>query len=159
MAESDYPKYVEVPSKSGGVPSRASWGAVLHLPPAPAQWGARAPEAGWQSVVAPGPVRMADEVTFNPKTVPGWLALGLVMMLSVVSCAHQPPVSSLALLGEYPGFAASFAHGFLAPFAFIVSLVRDVTIYAWPNNGTMYNFGFVTGQGALMLAVYATVRR
>ena len=98
-------------------------------------------------------------MTSNPKTVTGWLALGLVMMLMVVSCAHQPPALPRALAGEYPGFAAGFAHGFLAPFAFIVSLFRDVSIYVWPNSGAMYNFGFVTGQGALMVSVFAVARR
>jgi hypothetical protein len=98
-------------------------------------------------------------VTFKPKTFVDSLAPGLFLMLLVVSCAHQPPVLPQALVGEYPGFAAGFAHGMLAPFAFIVSLFRDVSIYAWPNNGTMYNFGFVTGQGALMLSVFAMARR
>jgi len=38
--------------------------------------------------------------------------------------------------------------GFIAPVTFIVSLFKpDVAVYAVPNNGAWYNFGFVLGIG------------
>ena len=74
-----------------------------------------------------------------------WLAVILVVLL-VGGCAHQP--SPLPFVNK-PGFFHGFFHGITIPFAFVASLFSDVTIYAWPNSGGWYNFGFVLGAGAL----------
>ena len=45
-----------------------------------------------------------------------------------------------------PSFLDGVWHGFIFPVAFIVSLfMPDVAIYAVPNNGTWYDFGYFVG--------------
>jgi hypothetical protein len=45
-----------------------------------------------------------------------------------------------------PGFLLGLWHGFIFPVAWIVSLfVTDVAIYAVPNNGGWYDFGYFLG--------------
>ena len=47
-----------------------------------------------------------------------------------------------------PGFWMGLWHGIIAPIAFIVSLFSDhVRIYASPNAGRWYDFGFMIGIG------------
>jgi hypothetical protein len=47
-----------------------------------------------------------------------------------------------------PGFWMGLWHGIIAPIAFIVSLFSDhVRIYAIPNSGRWYDFGFMIGIG------------
>ena len=48
--------------------------------------------------------------------------------------------------GEVVGFWRGIWHGFIAPFAFIISLFNDsVGIYEVHNTGGWYNFGYVIG--------------
>ena len=45
-----------------------------------------------------------------------------------------------------PGFLLGVWHGFIFPIAFIVSLFTDsVAVYAVPNNGGWYDFGYFVG--------------
>ena len=45
-----------------------------------------------------------------------------------------------------PGFLAGLWHGLIFPLAWIVSLFApDIAIYAVPNNGGWYDFGFFLG--------------
>ncbi len=44
-----------------------------------------------------------------------------------------------------PGFWHGLVHGLVAPFAFVGSLFTDVRMYAWPNRGPWYDFGFLLG--------------
>jgi hypothetical protein len=45
-----------------------------------------------------------------------------------------------------PGFWLGLWHGFIFPVAFIVSLFTDhISVYAVPNNGGWYNFGYFVG--------------
>ena len=47
---------------------------------------------------------------------------------------------------QAPGFLLGLWHGFIFPVAWIVSLfVNDVAIYAVPNNGGWYDFGYFLG--------------
>ena len=46
---------------------------------------------------------------------------------------------------EPPGFLYGLMHGFLILFSFIGSLFTDVRIYAFPNSGGWYDFGYVIG--------------
>jgi hypothetical protein len=67
--------------------------------------------------------------------------LPILGCLALVGCAHQPPPSGL----EAPGFWLGLLHGFLILFSLIGSLFTDVRIYAFPNSGGWYDFGFCLG--------------
>ncbi len=67
---------------------------------------------------------------------------GALLLLS--ACAAQPPGSPGA-----PAFWSGLGHGLVAPIAFIVSLFNDdVRMYAFPNDGRWYDFGFLIGISA-----------
>jgi hypothetical protein len=64
-----------------------------------------------------------------------------VCALLVASCATQPaPPAS-----DTPGFFSGLLHGFLIFFSFIASLFTDYRIYAFPNTGAWYDFGYLLG--------------
>ena len=47
---------------------------------------------------------------------------------------------------DTPGFLLGLWHGFIFPVAWIVSLFMDkVAVYAVPNNGGWYDFGYFVG--------------
>ena len=56
-------------------------------------------------------------------------------------CAHQPTPDAY----EPPGFWFGLLHGFLILFSFIGSLFTDARIYAFPNSGVWYDFGYLIG--------------
>lgn len=69
------------------------------------------------------------------------LALGAVVLLA--ACARQ--VASGVEPGA-PGFLFGLWHGFIFPFAWLLSLVMpDAAVYAVPNNGGWYDFGYFLG--------------
>lgn len=71
------------------------------------------------------------------------LTIGLGLA-ALSGCATRP-------MGEAgdPGFWHGVFHGAIAPFAFVVSLFSDhVRMYAFPNIGRWYDFGFLLGMGA-----------
>ena len=66
-----------------------------------------------------------------------------VPIILLTACAVQsgPVVQSGA-----PGFWLGVWHGFVFPFAFIGSIFKpDIAVYAVPNNGAWYNFGYFVG--------------
>jgi hypothetical protein len=65
---------------------------------------------------------------------------GVVLLL--VSCAYQPQPQGY---GDVPGFWSGLLHGFLIFFSFVGSLFTDVRIYAFPNSGGWYDFGYLLG--------------
>ncbi len=69
----------------------------------------------------------------------GWI--GLVAIL--VGCATQP----VPAISSLPGFFSGLLHGFLILFSLIASLIVDVRIYAFPNSGWWYDFGYFLGVG------------
>jgi hypothetical protein len=69
------------------------------------------------------------------------LVLIVVAALAAASCAHQPGPDSF----NPPGFLMGLLHGFLIVFSFIGSLFTDVRIYAFPNSGGWYDFGYLIG--------------
>jgi len=72
-------------------------------------------------------------------------ALLLALPLVLAGCATQ---MAGTVKPEAPGFLLGLVQGFIAPVTFIVSLFKpDVAVYAVPNNGAWYNFGFVLGIG------------
>ena len=68
-------------------------------------------------------------------------SIAALLILSVAACATQPgqPINDL------PGFFSGLWHGAIAPFAFIGGLLVDVRMYAFPNSGSWYDFGFLIG--------------
>lgn len=70
-----------------------------------------------------------------------FLVLCIVVLL-LTGCAHQPqPPAS----GDLPGFWSGLLHGFLIFFSFTVGRFTDVRIYAFPNSGGWYDFGYLLG--------------
>jgi len=60
------------------------------------------------------------------------------------ACAATQQAGAVA--PQAPGFWLGLWHGFIFPLAWIVSLFTDkVAIYAVPNNGGWYDFGFFLG--------------
>ena len=73
------------------------------------------------------------------------IAAGVLAVLAIglVACASQPPGQSGA-----PAFLSGLWHGVIAPVAFVISLFdNDVRMYAFPNAGRWYDFGFLLGLG------------
>ncbi|MCO5120210.1 MAG: hypothetical protein M9951_11320 [Burkholderiaceae bacterium] len=74
-------------------------------------------------------------MTANPRNlVPIGLAL-LVAGCGFATTGHVEP----------PGFLLGIWHGLLAPWTLILRLFMDVQMYALPNTGWFYDFGFLLG--------------
>jgi len=70
--------------------------------------------------------------------------LALAAALSLAACAATQQADAVA--PDAPGFLLGLWHGFIFPVAWIVSLfVPKVAIYAVPNNGGWYDFGYFLG--------------
>jgi hypothetical protein len=73
------------------------------------------------------------------------LVLGLSAALLLTACAHQID-AGVAMESGSPGFWWGLWHGFIFPWAFIGSLFDpDIAVYAVPNRGGWYDFGFFLG--------------
>ena len=71
-------------------------------------------------------------------------ALILAATLALSACAASQ--SATAVAPAAPGFWLGVWHGFIFPIAWVVSLfVKDVAVYAVPNSGGWYDFGFFCG--------------
>ena len=69
------------------------------------------------------------------------IGLGVAALLLVGSCASQPAGQP----GE-PALLMGLWHGAIAPISFVISLFDDgVRMYAFPNAGRWYDFGFLAG--------------
>jgi hypothetical protein len=65
------------------------------------------------------------------------------LLLALAACAEQVPS---AVQPGAPGFFFGLWHGFIFPVAWVLSLfVPDIAIYAVPNNGGWYDFGYFVG--------------
>jgi hypothetical protein len=62
----------------------------------------------------------------------------------LTACATQPTPSDFSAFNP-PGFFMGFVHGFISIFSLIGSIFWDIRIYAFPNSGGWYDFGFVLG--------------
>jgi hypothetical protein len=70
------------------------------------------------------------------------LVLSAALMLAACAAREAP----YAVQPWAPGFLYGLWHGFIFPVAWIVSLFTDkVAIYAVPNNGGWYDFGYFLG--------------
>jgi hypothetical protein len=73
----------------------------------------------------------------------GRLFLLLPVLGVLAACAEQV---ATAVLPTAPGFLHGLWHGFIFPVAWVLSLfMPDVAIYAVPNNGGWYDFGYFLG--------------
>jgi hypothetical protein len=65
-------------------------------------------------------------------------------MLSLSACAATQAADAVA--PQAPGFWLGLWHGFIFPVAWIISLFTDkVAVYAVPNSGGWYDFGYFVG--------------
>jgi hypothetical protein len=79
-------------------------------------------------------------------------AVPLIVFLA--SCATQPhPVAF-----DPPGFWLGLWHGFTILFSLIGSIFTDCRIYAFPNSGGWYDFGYVLGASAFLGGSSASAR-
>ena len=86
------------------------------------------------------------------KSRPIQIGLILATTLTLVACATQPIPTAY----DPPGFFLGLLHGAIAPIAFIGSLFADIRMYAFPNNGSWYDFGFLLGIGIIWGSAAAT---
>jgi hypothetical protein len=85
-------------------------------------------------------------------------AVLLVALLTGCFATQQALTSNNPML-RLPGFFAGFWHGFIAPVAFVTSLFSDhVRIYAVPNAGRWYDFGFMLGISGFSGGIFAGSR-
>jgi hypothetical protein len=64
--------------------------------------------------------------------------------LALASCAASQAAEAVA--PDAPGFLLGLWHGFIFPVAWVISLfVSEVSVYAVPNNGGWYDFGYFVG--------------
>ena len=85
----------------------------------------------------------------------------LLLLLALSGCfaTHTAALSATAT-PAVPGFWKGFWHGFIAPIAFVVGLFNaDAWIYAVPNAGRWYDFGFMLGIGGFSGGIFAGSRR
>jgi hypothetical protein len=85
---------------------------------------------------------------------------GVTLLLVIGACtATQSRIPGAFGLGDAPGFWKGFWHGFIAPITFLVSLISDeVRIYAYPNSGRWYDFGFMLGISGFSGGIFAGSR-
>jgi len=70
----------------------------------------------------------------------------LAATLALAACAATQAPDAVAHAENTPGFLLGLWHGFIFPVAWLVSLFMDkVAIYAVPNNGGWYDFGYFLG--------------
>ena len=83
------------------------------------------------------------------------LALGMLLVLASCTATQRPDAP-----GDAPGFLLGLWHGFIAPIAFIVSIfAKHVRIYAFPNAGWWYDFGFMLGISGFTGGAFAGLRK
>ena len=70
-----------------------------------------------------------------------YLVFAIVAVSLFAGCASQ----SFERVVDPPGFLFGLIHGFIILLSFIGSLFMDFEIYAFPNNGGWYDFGYLLG--------------
>lgn len=71
--------------------------------------------------------------------------VAIVALLALAACARQMD-GGVSQGAEVPGFWWGLWHGFIFPWSWIGSLFNpDVAVYAVPNTGGWYDFGFFLG--------------
>ncbi|MDE1467341.1 hypothetical protein [Aurantiacibacter sp. D1-12] len=73
------------------------------------------------------------------------IAVATTCILLLSACASQID-AGVSAEASAPGFWWGLWHGFIFPFAWIGSLFDpDIAVYAVPNSGGWYDFGFFLG--------------
>ena len=86
-----------------------------------------------------------------------FLALAALALALTACIAKQGPG---AVNPTGPGFLEGVLHGFIFPVAWIVSLFTDdIAVYAVPNNGGWYDFGYFIGVCFLGVGARSSKRR
>ena len=77
---------------------------------------------------------------------PRRLLVILSLSLLAAACASQPYSRGAGA----PGFFTGLWHGFVSPIALVAHVfIGDIRVYAFPNSGGWYDFGFLLGAGVL----------
>ena len=88
------------------------------------------------------------------------VALVLIAFTLTACFATQNPVAAGLRAFGGPGFWKGLWDGIIAPVAFLVSLFSDsVRVYAIPNLGRWYDFGFMIGIGGFTHGAWRTGKR
>jgi len=83
-----------------------------------------------------------------------------ILAMTVVLAACVPTETPSAINPVAPGFFPGVWHGFIFPVSFILSLFTDnISVYAVPNNGHWYDFGYFVGICFLGVGARSTKRR
>ncbi|MEP1422070.1 MAG: hypothetical protein ABJK59_09905 [Erythrobacter sp.] len=73
------------------------------------------------------------------------ILVAIILAFAVSACASQID-AGISVEPNTPGFLWGLWHGFIFPWSFIGSLFNpDIAVYAVPNNGGWYDFGFFLG--------------
>jgi len=89
-----------------------------------------------------GAVRSRKGVGGLPRRFRARLAAALPLLLAACAATQSPAT----VQPDAPGFLLGVWHGFIFPVAWLISLFSDkVAIYAVPNNGGWYDFGYLIG--------------
>ncbi|MBA6339726.1 hypothetical protein H4J59_01685 [Colwellia sp. MB02u-10] len=75
--------------------------------------------------------------------------ISLIVLFLITSCASQP----ISIDSNSPGFFIGLFHGFSIVFSLIGSLFTDIRIYASPNSGGWYDYGYFIGVAAFFNVV------
>ena len=68
----------------------------------------------------------------------------VAIALTLAACVAKQTMTATAPTA--PGFLEGVWHGFIFPIAWIISLFTDdISVYAVPNNGGWYDFGYFIG--------------
>jgi hypothetical protein len=72
--------------------------------------------------------------------------LTAAVALALLACACAATQQADAVSPQAPGFLLGLWHGFIFPVAWVISLfTSQVAVYAVPNNGGWYDFGYFVG--------------
>ncbi len=72
--------------------------------------------------------------------------ISLIIFLSLIILIGGCATQSHTVSGDnVPGFLHGILHGFIMLFGFIGSFFTDYRIYAVPNSGGWYDFGYLIG--------------
>lgn len=82
------------------------------------------------------------------------IILGLIFIFAFAGCADVSPNTEICVTTEPYGFWGGLWHGMILFFSFVGSLFSDdICVYAYDNNGGLYDLGFLLGVHAPILTV------
>lgn len=82
----------------------------------------------------------------------------VAIALTLAACVARQSMNAVNPVA--PGFLEGVWHGFIFPIAWIISLFTDqISVYAVPNNGGWYNFGYFVGICFLGVGARSSKRR